>query len=133
MKKRIIWILAGLIICVGIFAVTASPSATGGNTMELIAKWLPVTSEEAALINFLLRKAAHLSAFGLLAIFLYHCFRKYRFSLAWLLTTAYAATDEWHQLHVPGRDGKFSDVVLDSIGALLALYILIMVKKAKNK
>ena len=38
--------------------------------------------------------------------------------LPWLLASAYAATDEIHQLFVPGRSGQMSDVILDSAGAL---------------
>lgn len=42
----------------------------------------------------------------------------------WLITAAYAATDEVHQLFVPGRSGQVSDVVLDSAGAMAGLLIL---------
>lgn len=38
--------------------------------------------------------------------------------VSWLITAAYAATDEIHQLFVPGRSGQVSDVVLDSAGAM---------------
>lgn len=42
----------------------------------------------------------------------------------WIITTAYAATDEIHQLLVPGRSGQLSDVILDSAGALAGLLVL---------
>lgn len=47
---------------------------------------------------------------------------------AWVFATAYAATDELHQLFVPGRTGQLSDVALDSVGSLTgtALFALIM-------
>ena len=35
------------------------------------------------------------------------------------LTFFYACTDEFHQLFVPGRAGRFSDVLIDSSGAAL--------------
>ena len=38
-----------------------------------------------------------------------------------LVTAAYAATDEFHQLFVPGRAGRVTDVLIDSAGAFLAL------------
>lgn len=44
-------------------------------------------------------------------------FRKEMF-LPWLIAALYAATDEIHQLLVPGRSGQLSDVILDSAGAL---------------
>lgn len=44
-------------------------------------------------------------------------FRKEMF-LPWLIAVLYAASDEIHQLFVPGRSGQLSDVILDSAGAL---------------
>ena len=42
-----------------------------------------------------------------------------------MLTAAlYAATDEVHQLFVPGRSGQVSDVLLDSAGAIAGLALL---------
>lgn len=41
--------------------------------------------------------------------------------LAWLITTGYGATDEWHQASTPGRTPEFRDVGNDAIGALAAL------------
>lgn len=44
--------------------------------------------------------------------------------IPWVITTAYAATDEMHQLFVPGRSGQVSDVLLDSAGAMAGLAVL---------
>ena len=44
--------------------------------------------------------------------------------IPWMITTAYAATDELHQLFVPGRSGQVSDVILDSAGAMAGLALL---------
>ena len=44
-------------------------------------------------------------------------FRKEMF-LPWFIAALYAASDEIHQLFVPGRSGQLSDVILDSAGAL---------------
>ena len=35
------------------------------------------------------------------------------------LTTAYGASDEWHQIFVPGRDSNVLDWVADTIGAAI--------------
>ena len=40
--------------------------------------------------------------------------------LAWLICTAYGASDEWHQLFVPGRQADVQDLFADSLGALAA-------------
>lgn len=40
---------------------------------------------------------------------------------ALVLTVAYAGLDEWHQSLVPGRFPSATDVLLDTIGAILAV------------
>lgn len=51
--------------------------------------------------------------------------------LPWAIAAVYAVTDEFHQLFVPGRSGQFSDVILDSAGALAGLLILEAVRKMR--
>ena len=43
-----------------------------------------------------------------------------RIWLAFAFAAAFAASDEWHQTFVPGRDGCVRDVLIDTGGALLA-------------
>ena len=38
---------------------------------------------------------------------------------AWVIASAYGATDEWHQSFVPGRSADVRDWVADATGALL--------------
>ena len=57
--------------------------------------------------SFLVRKAAHMSEYAVLAILFGLTIREYK-KEPWLLlalaaTAAYAATDEFHQLFVPGK------------------------------
>ena len=40
---------------------------------------------------------------------------------AWLISVAYGVSDEWHQSFVPGRSPEARDVLVDGIGAALAL------------
>ena len=48
---------------------------------------------------------------------------------AWLWCICYAATDEFHQLFVPGRYGMVRDVILDSMGALTGIVVCIWVRE----
>lgn len=41
----------------------------------------------------------------------------------------YAATDEIHQLFVPGRAGRFSDVCIDGAGAVLGVVVFVVIVK----
>lgn len=81
--------------------------------------------------SFLVRKAAHMSEYAILAILLGLTIREYK-KEPWLLlaltaTAAYAATDEFHQLFVPGRSGQFKDVLIDTAGGALGLGLLALI------
>ena len=49
---------------------------------------------------------------------------KASFKNAFLAGTAYAVTDELHQLFVPGRAGMISDVLIDSLGVLFGCFLI---------
>ena len=77
-------------------------------------------------LDFVLRKLAHMSEFGVLLLLASMTFRQEGASArraAWLAlaaTVAYAGLDEWHQTFVAGRNGNIVDVLIDSSGALIA-------------
>jgi VanZ family protein len=83
-------------------------------------------------INHLVRKSAHLTEYALLGMLLSVALvaswpRFYRQRGAVLLTLAcalYALGDEAHQAFVPNRTPSPSDVVIDSLGAALGIYLL---------
>lgn len=80
-------------------------------------------------MTFLIRKAAHASEYGLLAILFYLLygetkFMSYRYMCALLSAFLYACTDEFHQLFVPGRAGLMQDVLIDTSGACIALLLV---------
>lgn len=83
---------------------------------------------EAADLDFVLRKAGHMAAFGVLAVLLWRALTlsAVRQSFVWsfVLTVAYAATDEFHQSFVAGRNASGVDVSIDAAGALIALLAL---------
>ena len=78
-----------------------------------------------------LDKFAHATVFGALALALDLALRHtapglplYRRHLLILaIVSLYGASDEWHQLYVPGRACEFGDWVADTLGGALALAI----------
>jgi len=50
------------------------------------------------------------------------------FGAAALLAAAYGATDEYHQLSVPLRNGDLQDWMVDVIGALLGALVSVMLR-----
>jgi len=76
--------------------------------------------------DLLLKKGAHMAGYAILLWLLWRAIHKqtcfsWPLGLAWLLAVLYAASDEFHQTFVPGRNGWAGDVVVDSVGASLAL------------
>ena len=102
----------------------------------------------AEIWDYPIRKLAHMTEFGILAMLFYWALGSYnvrisglkkRYLYAWLLAIVYAASDEFHQLFVPNRDGNLLDVAVDGIGAMIALlfvfFFMCLVRKkgATNK
>lgn len=88
------------------------------------------------------RKVAHMIEYGILAIL---------FGIAidiwsvdskqmWLrlvgdliVCAVYAATDEYHQTFVVGRNGSVGDVGVDAVGSLLVLVLITLIVSARRK
>lgn len=108
--------------------------------------WLPVllwmgiiftlSSFEAAVISrfdlleFLFKKTIHMIEYGILWHLIHRAFvqttklPKFQTTIYSLLATIlYAGTDEFHQTLIPTRHGTYTDVIIDSIGATIALYL----------
>lgn len=74
-------------------------------------------------LDYLVKKFAHAVGYGALALSYLHAFTKKNYFLAWLFTLLYAATDEFHQSFVTGRNSSLVDIfVFDNIGAVVALF-----------
>ncbi|PED65886.1 VanZ family protein [Priestia megaterium] len=82
-------------------------------------------------LEFILRKIAHLSFFGMVGLLFYWNLKeqRYRYLKAWLCLVAFAFLDEVHQAFIIGRDGRIIDVAIDSFGGALFLFLLYKYKK----
>lgn len=81
------------------------------------------------------RKCAHVAEYAVLALLLYRALRRRPGDSAgpdwceacavraFVVALLYAASDEWHQSFVPGRDGTVHDVIIDGAGAALGLLL----------
>ena len=146
--RTIAGILALLWMCV-IFAFSAQEKEESSEVSEAFSYrivsstglffHLHLDEEElrriANAIESTVRKAAHMTEFGILSILVYVWLGKWqitvgrKMSIAAIFTILYAASDEFHQLFVPGRAGSIRDVVIDGSGAILGICIFIGVKK----
>lgn len=93
----------------------------------------------AQMLDYPIRKAAHMTEYailGLLSFLFYTTLGKggrRGYLLALATSGVYAATDEMHQLFVPGRGGRVSDVCIDTAGAVTGLLILYIIAKMIGK
>jgi VanZ family protein len=80
---------------------------------------IPSLSTHLGTWDLVLRKAAHMTEYAILAALL----RRATGSSVWAsgLAVAYAATDEFHQTFVRGRHGSPIDVGIDAIGVAIGL------------
>ncbi len=152
MKKKITAILVILWMII-IFAFSAQPapqsSQISGSVGLRIAEWQnnffrlnknkAELYEQAESMQLFIRKGAHMGEYALLAFLLclhLSCYpingRKLALPVIGI-TAGYAATDEFHQLFVPGRAGRFSDVCIDSLGGILGLLFWLILLKLWHK
>ena len=84
-------------------------------------------------IDFFLKKAAHLLEYAVLAILLHRAVGNEGGWRALLMGGLYAASDEFHQSFVPGRNGELLDLAFDILGVVLGLYVARMVISPKGR
>jgi len=119
-SQAVPWVIRGsalLLWMIVIFSLSAMP----GNGDSL----------QPTLLFYMERKGAHVVEYALLTLFSIRfatlLFPREAFKKILLLSAvfalAYGATDELHQLFVPFRGGKISDVLVDSLGVLLTVSI----------
>lgn len=138
-----------LLVMAMIFGFSAQTGEESGGLSEKAALWLTaifLPGQQAApqWLMFAIRKLGHLTEFAALGFFLrlHICQigKRARISKQWLWTwliaTAYAATDELHQMTVAGRGPSVADVGIDSVGVVLGIVVftvctVILRRKAK--
>jgi VanZ family protein len=105
-----------------------SADNTRGVLHPLLAWLLPwLTPEHMGLLHGLARKAAHVIEYAILAALWFRGFTLSgvgRSAATWsalAVSVACAVIDESHQAFVPTRTGSAGDVLIDSLGAVMAL------------
>ncbi len=135
--------ILAVLLMVLIFKMSGVPIKNSNQMSQNIAisifKFLNISLENNNLLNkfnYIIRKSSHFFSYMTLAIILYLHFLKQNISnnkiinYVTTLLILFAISDEIHQTYVPGRMGKFTDVLIDSSGVILG--IIIMNKKNNN-
>jgi VanZ family protein len=82
---------------------------------------IPSLSSGLGTADTVLRKAAHMTEYAMLAVLLFRALGDEL--LAFFGTILYAASDELHQTFVRGRHGSPIDAGIDAIGAVVGLAV----------
>lgn len=122
-------------------AAIFSLSAQDGEESSELSGWLMKLLDIVPQAGLIVRKSAHALEYMLLAVLMLNALHatggRLRPFLSFMLTAAYAATDEFHQLFVDGRAGRFADVLIDSAGAavgiIAALVLVAAISKIRRK
>jgi VanZ family protein len=112
-----------------------------GHILRPFLEWLvgEISDARFALIQFLVRKAAHVTVYATLSLLWFRAGRGPHSGwqsswalLAILVSMLVALGDEFHQTFVPSRTGTPYDVLLDSFAALLAQVALALRARRKT-
>lgn len=144
---RIVSVLLLVAVMLTIFYLSAqdateSDETSGGFISAVIGIFYPrfkgfselKQMEVIGMFSFWVRKAAHFSIYFSLGVFSFLSVVTYkslklsvRISVSALICVLYSLSDEIHQYFVPGRSCELRDVAIDSLGALLAVFILYII------
>ena len=152
--KLLSW-LPALCVAVTIFWFSAQPAAESTEMSDTVSRLILLLGTKLGffhgnpaqyadlieLMSFPVRKAAHMTEylvfyctvrFGLR--FTYRTSNvKRRLLAALAIVFLYACTDEFHQLFVPGRAGRFTDVLIDCFGCAVVTLICLHFYQLDNK
>ncbi len=116
-------------------------TAVAGRTLRL---WVPVVLWAGVIFAFssipslntglgvwdlVLRKLAHAAVFAVLAVLILRAVG--RVVPAFLGASAYAATDEFHQSFVTGRQASARDWAVDTAGAAIGLIVVSVLRRRR--
>jgi VanZ family protein len=120
----ILWM--GLIFYLSSQVADQSARLSSGITeffIRMITAVFPKIHIDMEYLGFAIRKLAHFLSYLVLGILVLNAFGKCgvhgykRILFSAIVCILYAASDEIHQLYVPGRGGQIRDVLIDSSGA----------------
>lgn len=136
MYKIISWtaVIIWMLVIFNLSAQVAEQSnqlSTG--VTEIVVKTVEKVNSKAEIdidsLNHIIRKNAHFFCYLVLGLLAMNAFRRSGYTvkkslvLSFLLCVLYAVSDEIHQLYVPGRGARATDVLIDSSGAGIGLFI----------
>ena len=128
--KKIISIVLVVAWMIVIFILSNEDANKTTDTTNFILRLLGINSNTFLFI--LVRKLAHFSEYFILGLLLHNMFNNFKINNYYVLVLIciiYACSDEIHQLFIKGRTCSVIDVLIDTLGSSLYIFI----NKIKNK
>lgn len=131
-----------------IFLMSATPGDLSGAQSGLIVRMIlavhgllfgdaQLSPDTLTLLHTFVRKAAHMTEYAVLACLylraLRNCGARHPHLLSIALCALYAATDELHQAFVPDRGPSPVDVMIDTAGACIGLFLVRALTRIKTR
>lgn len=137
MIKNKISLLLVILWMIFIFVMSSFDATSSSNQSNFIVDIITsiINIKDIELLSLIIRKLAHFIEYFILGILVINFITRYdkKIIIAILLCIIYATSDEIHQIFVPGRSCQIIDIMIDSLGSIMGIYLYkLITKKCKN-
>ncbi len=131
-KKKILF----FIMMIGMMMLIFFFSSQNGDESSAMSSGVFYKLKESFNIKIdiaIIRKLAHLTEYLFLGVTTLLYVGTFKISdeksmaIATVICALYASSDEFHQSFIANRDGRFGDVLIDSIGAMIGITITMLI------
>ena len=137
MSKNKISLLLVILWMIFIFVMSSFDATSSSNQSNFIVDIITsiINIKDIGLLSLIIRKLAHFIEYFILGILVINFITRYdkKIIIAILLCIIYATSDEIHQIFVTGRSCQIIDIMIDSLGSIMGIYLYkLITKKCKN-
>ncbi|MEG0453421.1 MAG: VanZ family protein [Coprobacillus sp.] len=135
--KKLKYFIPSILLMMIIFSFSNQTGSESSGLSSQIVAWFQ-SNLNISIPEIVIRKGAHMSEYALLTLTFIYAFYKNKFPIYKFYTYsliacfAYACSDELHQLFIGGRAGQFTDVLIDTTGGIIIVFIIYLISKRKK-
>lgn len=137
MQKNKISLLLVILWMIFIFVMSSFDATSSSNQSNFIVDIITsiINIKDTGLLSLIIRKLAHFIEYFILGILVINFITRYdkKIIIAILLCIIYATSDEIHQIFVPGRSCQITDIMIDSLGSIMGIYLCKLITKKCKK
>lgn len=137
MTKNKISLLLVILWMIFIFVMSSFDATSSSNQSNFIVDIITsiINIKDIGLLSLIIRKLAHFTEYFILGILVINFITRYdkKIIIAIILCIIYATSDEIHQIFVPGRSCQITDIMIDSLGSIMGIYLCKLITKKCKK